>query len=212
MTISSNDTLNTLFNKYGNQANIMYIGMIDWNDARSLNGNTTYVFGGKYQLQGISARALGYYNGTMSDNIWRQEFSYDSLRSSFQAGVDKIYNSCVRAGSTPASSSPDGIENAINKMITPYLRYDFCCTIGYNQSWTSTKRWTADENCCVVAFGNIGYSCKIDGNAHAGNANWAHGSTAYIHFIQMNKGQTIEISGSGGSGQGAAVWKICQIR
>ena len=68
-----------------------------------------------------------------------------SIQSSFQAGVDTLYNKCVSCGSTPSSKTPTAINNAIQSIYTN--RYNSGRTQGirdrvytiYNSSESSTN-------------------------------------------------------------------------
>ena len=53
------------------------------------------------------------------------------MKSSFQAGVDTLYNKCKNCGSTPSNKTPTAIESAIGSIYTN--RYNS----GYNSGYSS---------------------------------------------------------------------------
>ena len=57
-----------------------------------------------------------------------------SMKTSFQAGVDTIYNKMVSCGETPSSKSPTDIANKIQQMYDG--RYSTGYSIGYNEGRT----------------------------------------------------------------------------
>ena len=56
------------------------------------------------------------------------------MKTSFQAGVDTIYNKMVSCGETPSSKSPTDIANKIQQMYDG--RYSTGYSIGYNEGRT----------------------------------------------------------------------------
>jgi hypothetical protein len=52
------------------------------------------------------------------------------MQTNFQAGVDKIYNACVSAGTTPSAKTPDACVTAIGTIKT--TQYDAGVTDGTN--------------------------------------------------------------------------------
>ena len=58
----------------------------------------------------------------------------ESMKQSFQAGVDTIYNKMVSCGETPSSKSPTDIANKIQQMYDG--RYSTGYSIGYNEGRT----------------------------------------------------------------------------
>lgn len=63
---------------------------------------------------------------------------YNNLKSSFQAGVDALYNKCRDCGATPSSKTPTAISNAIGTVYTNRYNdgYSAGNAAGYNTGRT----------------------------------------------------------------------------
>ena len=70
----------------------------------------------------------------LQDQISQVSSDITSIKSSFQAGVDTIYNKMVSCGETPSSKSPTDIANKIQQMYDG--RYGTGYSIGYNEGRT----------------------------------------------------------------------------
>lgn len=58
------------------------------------------------------------------------EEKISDMKSTFQDGVDKIYNACVSAGSTPENKTPDGIKQCIEDGLGTKDIYDKLVEMG----------------------------------------------------------------------------------
>ena len=74
------------------------------------------------------------------------------MKSSFQAGVDTLYNKCNSCGSTPSSKTPTAISNAIQSIYTN--RYNS----GYNAGISAASIQTRDVAASQSNF--AGYNSK----------------------------------------------------
>ena len=63
------------------------------------------------------------------------------MESSFQAGVDTLYNKCVNCGSTPSSKTPTAISNSIQSIYTNRYNtgYNSGHSAGYNSGYSAGK-------------------------------------------------------------------------
>lgn len=88
-----------------------------------------------------------------------------SIRSSFQNGVDTLYNKCKSCGSTPSSSTPTAIANAIQNIYTN--RYNSGRTTGQRDVTGNPNGW------------NLYTKTQYDQNYQSGHdAGWNAGYSA----------------------------------
>ena len=83
-----------------------------------------------------------------------QNDEQDSIKQSFQDGVDTLYNACVSAGQTPTDKSPSSIANAIQSIANSKLNNGkdaLLIASGVNSSRTiNISSYTDDINSVTV--------------------------------------------------------------
>ena len=117
----------------------------------------------------------------------------DSIRSSFQAGVDTLYNKCVSCGSTPSSKTPTAISNSIQSIYTNR----------YNAGVSATKKGNAVAS--NVLSGKTFTSTAgvgIEGTMpNRGALNWSSSNTTKTVSAGYYSGGTLDSRPSYNSGR-----------
>ena len=148
-----------------------------------------------------------------------------NLKSSFQAGVDTLYNKCVNCGSTPSSKTPTAIESSIGSIYTNRYNSGYNAgdsagyTRGYNAGKNSvpstvtsasvvasktgdsstlvTASWTSTKTCVCLCFS--GHLHKITGSyslIYSSGNKVAGGAHKYgVDLIKVSSGSSISVSG-----------------
>ena len=93
-----------------------------------------------------------------------------NLKSSFQAGVDTLYNKCVNCGSTPSSKTPTAISNSIQSIYTN--RYNSGYSSGQSSNSGNTIKGKSIAIHCYHACHQIiaTFGCNIKMKFLSGNA------------------------------------------
>ena len=115
------------------------------------------------------------------------------MKSSFQAGVDTLYNKCKSCGSTPSSKTPTAISNSIQSIYTN--RYNS----GYNSGYSNGKASSGSGGNCVVYQGKISSANSIiPVVTYKGS-----GFSVSSNKINFSKSATVHVYGSCGATNGA---------
>lgn len=67
-----------------------------------------------------------------------------SMKTSFQGGVDTLYNKCKSRGATPSAKTPTAIASAIDKIYTD--RYNAGFSAGKNDATIQTREVSGSQN------------------------------------------------------------------
>ena len=102
----------------------------------------------------------------------------NSNLSSFQTGVDTLYNKCVSCGSTPSAKTPAAISTSIQSIYTN--RYNTGYNTGYNAGYSSGKSsilYNVTFNSTYVTSENI-----FTANISSRYSNYRNITAANFHF------------------------------
>ena len=108
----------------------------------------------------------------------------ESMKQSFQSGVDTLYNKCVSCGSTPSSKTPTAISNSIQSIYTNR----------YNAGVSATKKGTAVASDVLSGktFTNSS-SVGISGTMpNRGALNWSSSNTTKTVSAGYYSGGTLD--------------------
>ena len=117
------------------------------------------------------------------------------MKSSFQAGVDTLYNKCVSCGSTPSSKTPTDISNAIQSIYTNR----------YNAGVSATKKGnaTAGNVLSGKTFTSTAGVNLTGTMPNRGNLNWSASNTAKTVSAGYYSGGTLDSRPSYAAGYNA---------
>ena len=110
-------------------------------DATAVNYNNS--------LSGLEAQ-------TVQEAVDELHEDIESMKTSFQDGVDTLYNKCVSLGVTPTAKTPTAIADAMQTIYTN--RYNAGVTYADGRTNTSSASYTAGYNAGKAAGNDIKHS------------------------------------------------------
>ncbi|RKI90422.1 hypothetical protein D7V94_13385 [Parablautia intestinalis] len=125
----------------------------------------------------------------------------DNLKTSFQDGVDTLYNKCKSCGVTPSDKTPTAIVNAIQSIYTN--RYNAGRTQGQNDVKANPNAYGVQTDVkhtvTITVKGNCGGDSRVNLNAHAsvsidGGAATTYSSTGYVSPGQYTPERVINLT------------------
>ena len=121
------------------------------------------------------------------NNLIRYPELNDNLKTSFQDGVDALYNKCKSCGVTPADKTPTAIVNAIQSIYTN--RYNSGRTQGQNDVKGNPGAYGVQTDVkhtvTITVKGNCGGDSRVNMGAEAhvsidGGASTMYKSSGYV--------------------------------
>jgi hypothetical protein len=128
------------------------------------------------------------------------------MKSTFQAGVDKLYNTCVAYESTPSSSTPDNIASAIGSIATAWYGkgvtdgtsagYTNGYNVGYNAGTSAPPFILSCSSSCNQPYGTYNYECSASvKDAVSGTTLWSTSSKGSSSFSYNGRSYTTSVDG-----------------
>ena len=170
----------------------MYYGTFTWSGSVKFNG-WRRIIGTERLANNLTTTATEYALDARQGKALNDKIT--SMQSSFQAGVDTLYNKCVSCGSTPSSKTPTDISNAIQSIYTNR----------YNAGVSATKKGnaTAGNVLSGKTFTSTAGVNLTGTMPNRGNLNWSASNTAKTVSAGYYSGGTLDSRPSYAAGYNA---------
>ena len=119
----------------------MYYGTFTWSGSVKFNG-WRRIIGTDRLANNLTTTATEYALDARQGKALNDKIT--SMQSSFQAGVDTLYNKCVSCGSTPSNKTPTAISNSIQSI--------------YNNRYSSGRNDVYKTSKTTTGYGNLAIS------------------------------------------------------
>ena len=170
---------------------------------------------GIYGIPSTAAK-MSYDNTTSHLTADDVQEAIDEMVANFGDGVDRVYNACVSAGSTPASKSPADIAAAIGNISTGGVIKKIRTHIGEVQDPSISETINITDDGYVFAVG-WNYSNASSLKVNNGSNKIVEITQYYFCYngapIQVHTGDTLKYSntGTGGCNDGIDIYLVTDV-